>query len=604
MKRLATILAASTFCVAAFAGQTTEKVDAAAIAKIRDEGLNRSQVMETMFWLTDRYGPRLTGSPGFVQAGDWAVKQLTAWGVANAHKELFPFGRAWTLVKFHATMTEPQVMPIIGAVKAWTPGTNGTFTTDAVRLQIGNEADCRSYQGRLAGKVVLTQPTRDVAMLEKGDGTVLRYADQDGKWLKEAETLPPPRGRGAGGGGGRAGGGGGGRGAGGAAAAAAALAAMTPDQLCKAIGTAATAAAAAAARGRGAATPPNDPAVTDPTPAPTPAGPGNAGPSLAQLMNRFYKMEGVLALFDRGGNSDMAAGGSDLTWQQQHPDGGTFAVQSGGSPSDAVDANLPQVVLAVEHYNRMVRLAEHGVPVKIELNIETKFFEETQPNGSNIVAEIPGGDLADQIVLIGGHFDSWQGATGATDNAAGSAAMMEVLRIIKATGLKPRRTIRIGLWGAEEGGLLGSRAYVRDHLGTAAEPKPELAKLSAYFNLDNGTGPIRGIWMQNNPLVAPIFAAWSAPLKDLGVEIMGPRSVTSTDHTNFDGVGVPAFQFVQERYEYNSRTHHTNMDFLDRVQADDLKQIATVAAVFAWQAANRDDMLPRKPPAAGRGGNR
>ena len=547
MKRALLVVAvASVFAVGVVGAQSTEKVDTATFAKIRDEGLNRSQVMETMFWLTDRYGPRLTGSPGFEQAGDWAVQQLQKWGVQNVHKERWQFGRGWQLQKFHATMVEPQVMPIIGAPKAWTRGTNGTFTADVVRVTIANEADAAKYKGQLRGKIVLTQPARDVHMLDQGDGTVLRYTDKDGKWLKEALETPPPRAGGAGRGGAAAGGG----------------------------------AAGAGGGGRG--------------------GRGGAG---GFNVNQFYKDEGVLALFDRGANGDMAAGGSDLTWQQQHVDGGTFAVQSGGSAMDAPDANLPQVTLAVEHYNRMARLVEHSVPVKVELNVETKFTEETQPSGFNIVCDIPGSDLADQIVLIGAHFDSWQGATGATDNAAGSAAMMEVMRIIKTLGLKPRRTVRIGLWGGEEGGLRGSRNYATEHLGTREAPKPELAKLAAYFNLDNGTGMIRGIWMQSNTAVAPIFAAWSAPLKDLGVEILGPRSVSQTDHTSFDSLGVPAFQFVQERYEYNARTHHTNMDFLDRVQPNDMKQIATVAACFAWQAANRDQMLPRKPaPNAGGGG--
>lgn len=318
-------------------------------------------------------------------------------------------------------------------------------------------------------------------------------------------------------------------------------------------------------------------------------------------MNQFYREEGVLALFDRGSNSDMSAGGSDLSWQTQRVDGGTIFVGSGGQPSAAADAGLPQVTVAVEHYNRMVRLLEHNVPVRVELNVEVSTREETQPNGFNVIAEIPGTDKADEIVLVGAHFDSWHGATGATDNGTGSAAMMEVLRIFKATGLQPRRTVRIGLWGAEENGLVGSAAYVREHLGTREQPKPELAKTSAYFNIDNGTGRIRGIWMQSNTAVKPIFEAWIRPLKDLGVEILGPRSVTSTDHTRFDSVGVPGFQFVQERYEYNSRTHHSNMDFYDRVQVEDMKQMATVAAVFAWQAANRDSMLPRKPAPSGGG---
>jgi len=246
----------------------------------------------------------------------------------------------------------------------------------------------------------------------------------------------------------------------------------------------------------------------------------------------------------------------------------------------------------------MVRLIEHNQPVKVELNVSVKFNEETADklSGFNIVGDIPGTDpkLKDEIVLLGAHFDSWASATGATDNATGSAEMMEALRIIQAAGLHPRRTIRIGLWGAEEGGLLGSKAYVTEHLGTKDAPKPEMAKFAAYFNLDNGTGKIRGMWLQSNMAVKPIFEAWSAPLKDLGVTIMGPRNVASTDHSSFDAVGVPAFQFVQERLEYNSRTHHTNMDFLDRVQMDDVKQAATVVAVYAWQAATRDQMLPRK----------
>ncbi len=571
MKRLTFVLAA-TFVVA-IAAQSPEPVDSAAYAKIRDEGLNRSQIMDTMFWLTDRYGPRLMGSPEFEEAGDWAVKQLQSWGVANVHKERFAFGNGWSLLNFHATMTSPRVMPIVGVPKSWTPGVAGTITADVVRPVIANAADCTKYRGQLKGKIVLTQPVRQVRMLEYGDGTVVRYADKNNKWATEAMTPPPARAGGAGrGGGGR----GGGAGAGNAAPA-------PPTDLCAAIG------AAAAGRG-GAPANPDDPA------APAAGGGGRGAGGIQNLITQFYKSEGVLALFDRGSDSDMAAGGSDLTWQQQHPDGGTFAVQSGGRQGDPPNTALPQVTLAVEHYNRMVRLLEHNVPVKVELSIQTKDRPETAsaPNGFNIVGEIPGTDKSAEIVLVGAHFDSWQGATGATDNAAGSAAMMEVLRILKATGLTPRRTVRIGLWGGEEEGLLGSREYVRAHLGTAQAPLPELAKLSVYFNLDNGTGPIRGIWMQGNAGVEPIFKAWAAPLKDLGVDILSPRSVSQTDHGSFDAVGVPAFQFVQERYEYNSRTHHTNMDFLDRVQPNDMKQIATVAAMFVWQAANRADLLPRK----------
>lgn len=544
-RAIAVVLACA--AVAALAAQTTEKVDSAAIAKIRTEGLEHSQVAETMFWLTDRYGPRLTGSPYFEEAGDWAVKELQKYGVQNVHKERWKYGRGWTLTNFHATMTEPRVMPITGAVKAWSPGTAGTIVADVVRADIANEADAAKYKGLLKGKIVLTQPARAVRMLDQGDGMVLRYADQNGKWEKEALAMPAPPAPRAGGAGA-----GGARGAGGAAG------------------------------------------------APGGGGAGRGGRGGGFDLNAFYKSEGVVALFDRGANSDMAAAGSDLTWQQQHPDGGTFAVQSASgvsATSATTDSAPPQIVLAVEHYNRMVRLLEHNQPVKVEINVAVKFNEENANfSGFNIVGEIPGTDpkLKDEIVLLGAHFDSWASATGATDNATGSTEMMEALRIIQATGLKPRRTIRIGLWGAEEGGLLGSKAYVTDHLGTKEAPKPEAAKLSAYFNLDNGTGKIRGMWLQTNMAVKPIFEAWSAPLKDLGVTMMGPRNVASTDHSSFDAVGIPAFQFIQERLEYNSRTHHTNMDFLDRVQMDDVKQAATVVAVYAWQAATRDQMLPRK----------
>jgi hypothetical protein len=589
MKRTLIVGLAAGFCGAiAIAAQTAEPVDAAAIAKIRDEGLNRSQVMETLHWLTDRHGPRLTGSPAFEEAGDWAIQQLTTWGIANARKERFAFGRGWTLDRFHATMTAPRVMPIIGMPKAWTPGTGGVKVAEVVRPQITSQAECEAARGKLRGKIVLTQPARPVEMLDQAP-VVLRMDDEDGKMAKEALTMPPPRGGGSGGrgGGGRGGGGGGGRGRGDAA--------TGPVEPCVAVGQV----LAATARGRGAATDPDDPDAADNPPAGRAGGGGGGGNNnaVAAALLRFYKSEGVLALFDRGSDNVVSAGGSDLTWRTQRVDGGTVFVQSGGRRQDAPDATLPQVTLAVEHYNRMVRLLEHGTPVSVELDVAARFIEETPArlNGFNVVAELAGTDKADEIVVIGGHFDSWHGATGATDNATGCAAMMEVLRILQATGLKPRRTIRIGLWGAEEGGLIGSQAYVLEHLGTAQQPKPEYGKTSAYFNLDNGTGRIRGIWMQSNEAIEPVFRAWIAPLKDLGVDILAPRSVASTDHTRFDAVGVPAFQFVQERYEYNSRTHHSNMDFLDRVQPDDMKQMATVVAVFAWHAANREGLLPRKP---------
>ena len=520
----------------------TEKIDQAAISRIRDEGLNRSQVMDHISWLSDVYGPRLTGGPQIMQASDWALKKFTEWGLSNPHRETFQFGRGWSLVRFHAHMVEPQVQPIIGFPGSWTPSTKGTITADVVRVQIQSEADFEKYRGKLAGKIVLTQPAREVKML---DGLIVSRMGE--KELAEAATMPAARGRGT-----------------------------------------------APAAGRGEA--------------PGGRGAGRGGtPNLASRIQEFYKAEGVAALFNRGGNNVMASIGSDLSIQQQRPDGGTIFPSGGGSRTSDPAMGLPTVTLAVEHYNRMVRILDKNIPVKVELLLETKFHEESSPNGFNTIAEIPGTDpaLKDEVVLLGAHFDSLAAATGATDNATGSGAMMEAMRILKTVGVKPRRTIRVALWGAEEQGLLGARAYVREHLADPAtmELKPGHGKISAYFNSDNGTGRVRGIWLQSNEAVKPIFEAWIAPLRDLGVVALGPRSVASTDHAAFDQVGIPAFQFMVDRLEYNSRTHHSNMDTFDRVQRDDMVQQATVIAVFAYNAAMRDEKLPRKPlPAAqGRG---
>ena len=513
-----------------------EPLDHATIARIRDEGLNRSQVMDHIGWLSDVYGPRLTGGPAIMQASKWTIAKFNEWGLANAHRETWPFGKGWSLLRFTAHMIEPQIQPLIGYPGSWTPGTPGTVTADVVRVQIESDADFERYRGRLAGRIVLTQPERPVPMLE---GLIVhRMGPKD---FAEAATTPAPSPRGAG----------------------------------------------AGRRGRGAGGRGNDDAP--------PAGRGSLGARIAQ----FYKAEGVVAAFNRGSDSVMPSVGSNLTTTQQRTDGGTIFPTGNGSRGADAGLGIPTVTLAVEHYNRMVRLLARGIPVKVELNIKTEFHDETSANGFNIVAEIPGADpkLKDEVVMLGAHFDSVAAGTGATDNAAGSAAMMEAMRILKAIGARPRRTIRIALWGGEEEGLLGSRAYVREHFGDPATMalKPDHAKLAAYFNSDNGTGRIRGIWLQENLAVRPIVEAWMKPLADLGVVAAGPRIVTATDHVAFDAVGLPGFQFMVDRLEYNSRTHHSNMDVYDRVQRDDMIQQATVIAVFAYNAAMRNERLPRKP---------
>jgi carboxypeptidase Q len=512
-------------------GAQSEKLDFATIGRIRDEGLARSQVMDHVSWLSDVYGPRLTGSPAIQQASEWAMKKFNDWGLVNVHQERWAFGKGWSLARFSATLIEPQVQPIVGFPHEWSSSTKGTVTADVVRAQIASEADFERYRGKLAGKIVLTQPARAVRMLE--GPVILRMGDKE---TAEAETTPVPSADGRGGG-----------------------------------------------------------------------GRGGAAAAFRKKLEEFYVSEGVVAVFDRGGNSDMAAGGSDMTWQQQHPDGGTIFPAGSGARDAGAGTAVPEITIAVEHYNRMVRVLDKGLPVRVELNVETRFHDETAPNGFNTIADIPGGDLASEVVMLGAHFDSHPYATGATDNATGSAAMMEAARILKAVGAKPRRTIRVALWGGEEQGLLGSRAYVREHFADVETMtlKPDHAKLAAYFNSDNGSGKVRGIWLQSNIAARPIFEAWMAPLKDLGVTILGPRSVSQTDHVSFDNAGLPGFQLLVDRLEYNSRTHHSNMDTFDRVQRDDMVQQATVIAVFAYDAAMRDEKLPRKalppPQRGGRG---
>jgi Zn-dependent M28 family amino/carboxypeptidase len=255
----------------------------------------------------------------------------------------------------------------------------------------------------------------------------------------------------------------------------------------------------------------------------------------------------------------------------------------------------PQVVLAAEHYNRLARTLDKNVPVSIELNIKN----ETQPNQTafNVIAELPGTDKADEIVMLGAHFDSWHSGTGATDNGAGSAIMMEAFRILKASGVKLRRTVRIALWSGEEEGLLGSRAYVKNTFADRETMalKPAQGKISGYFNVDNGTGAIRGVYLQGNEAVAPIFSAWMEPFKSLGMSTLTLRNTGGTDHLSFDAVGIPGFQFVQDELEYDSRTHHSNMDVYDRLQTSDMMKNAVIVASFVYDAANRDQMLPRKP---------
>ena len=505
------------------AAQSANPVDTATINRIRGEAVANSQAMEHHWWLSEVFGPRATGTPGYQQGADWVMKKFGGWGLKNIHIERFPFGQGWTIERFSAHMLTPSTAPLIGMPRWYSPSTNGTVTSDVVHVRAASEAELEKYKGQLRGKIVVLQAPRAVRMLE--GRIVLRMNDAD--W---AEAMTPP----------------------------------TPPQA---------------------------------KPAPENTGPSEAQ-KFAQAVQRFLVAEGVAALLDRGSDSDLSAGGSDLSWQTQRVDGGTIFPGNGGSRDPKAPQQVPSATLAVEHYNRIVRLLERGQAVRMEVNIQTKFHPETDPAGNafNIIAEIPGTDLAHEVVLMGAHFDTYPYATGATDNTTGSTAMIEAVRVIQALGLRPRRTIRVALWAAEEQGLLGSREYVNRHYFDAQTktPKAEHKSLQAYFNLDNGTGRILGIWGQGNTGAMKTFDQWGQALKDLGWKNVSPRSVTQTDHSSFENAGLPGFQFIQERLEYNSRTHHSNMDTFDHVQKDDVIQQGAVAAVFAWYAANTPERLPRK----------
>ncbi|GBD02372.1 Leupeptin-inactivating enzyme 1 [bacterium HR18] len=506
-----------------------EPVDTAAIRLIREEGLERSQVMETVFWLTDVYGPRLTGSPQLDSATAWAMRRLESWGLANVHRERWgPFGRGWSLEHVRMEVTAPVRFPVLAYPKAWSPSIDGPVTAEVVRFDVEDTTAFATYQGKLQGKIVLLEPPR--ALKEPFEPLARR---------RDAEDLL----------------------------------------------------SLANAPASGSSTPRYSTEVLRQR-------------ALAQRRLEFLYQERPLAILDRGYRGDYGTvfvDGADVPT----PAAAFWDVRFGPWATNA--QVIPQFTVAAEHYNRIYRLLERGFRVEMTVDLKVAFHEE-DPYAYNLIAELPGADpeIGDELVMLGAHFDSWHAGTGATDNAAGSAVMMEAMRILKTVydrlGRKPRRTIRLALWTGEEQGLLGSRAYVNQHfaeLGSWGQPprrlKPAHEKFSVYFNLDNGAGKIRGIYTQGNEAVVPIFRAWLAPFHDLGAATVSLRNTGGTDHLSFDAAGLPGFQFIQDHLAYGTRTHHSNMDVFDHLIEDDLKQAATIIAAFAYHAAERDARLPRKP---------
>ncbi len=483
---------------------SADPLDFQALHSIRAEGFQHSQVMEVEGYLTDVYGPRLTNSPDMREAAQYAEKTLTGWGISDVHEEPWEFGRGWSNDRMVARAVSPRAFPLIAYAKAWTPGTNGPVTAEAVYAPIEREEDFASYKGKLKGKFVLVSPVEAVEPRFSPIGH--RYTEDE----LAAMAMSPDPGR-------------------------------TPD-------------ARRFAQFR-------------------------ARREFQTRRNAFLLSEGVAAVLEPGRGV-----------------GGTVFVSSGGSQDPKAPPVPAQVVVATEHYNRLVRMIEKHVQVTLQFDIKNTFYDKDL-NSFNIVGDIPGSDKADQVVMLGAHFDSWHAATGATDNAAGSAIMMEAMRILKASGVKLRRTVRIALWTGEEEGLLGSKAYVLQHFGDPKTMalKPEQAKISGYFNVDNGTGAIRGVYLQGNEAVAPIFERWMEPFHDLGMHTLTLRDTGGTDHLSFDAVGIPGFQFIQDPVEYETETHHSNMDLYERVQPGDMMKDAVIVASFVYDAANRDDLLPRKP---------
>jgi carboxypeptidase Q len=566
----------------------TTKTSTDPIERIKEEGLKHSQVMATLSYLTDVIGPRLTGSPNMKRANEWTRDKLAAWGASNAHLEAWgPFGRGWSLKRFSAQVVEPQCIPLIGFPKAWSPGIDGTLVAPVVYFDAKTEADFAAYKGKLKGAIVLTSPVREVAA--RWEPLANRKTDSELLALADAAE-PAARGGGA-------------PGRRGAQAQAANAGPSGP--------TAAVAAPGAGSRA-GASAGANAPTGGQPRGGRFNSPEFRAPMELQRKKTQFLAEEGVALLVDPSTQGD---GGTFFVQSATVP-GAPLPTPGGGQPGarrvSPYDKDAPkitpQVVLAKEHYNRLVRMCEQGEKLKMTVDLTVQFHDDDLMS-YNTVAEIPGTDLKDELVMLGGHMDSWHSGTGATDNGAGVSVAMEAVRILQALNLKPRRTIRIALWSGEEEGLLGSRAFVKDHFGkspasgfgppangaTDSSPKPEFDKFSAYFNLDNGTGKVRGVYMQGNEAVRPIFRKWLQPFREMGATTLTIANTGGTDHQSFDGIGLPGFQFIQDEIEYDTRTHHSNQDVFDRIQADDMKQASVVMAAFVYNAAMTDQKLPRKP---------
>jgi hypothetical protein len=516
-----TFTLAAVALAAAPAAAAAQSVDRTMINRILDEGMNRSEVMETAHHLTDRIGGRLTNSPQMRAAERWTQQRFRDWGLANIRAEGFEFGRGWSIASHSSRMTAPRALPLRSIPVAWTPPTDGTISAGIVVAPMDEASDFESWRGRLRGRIVLI--SRPSAGSEPTEPAFRRLTDED---LRQRNTYQQPN--------------------------------YSPLQVQRTLERA----------------------------------------DFAERLDAFLAEEGALA------------------WvRQAYRDGGLvhgtgYAYQVGRTP------RLPGVEMAAEDYRRLARLALTDAPPTLELTSDVRFHDE-DVNAYNILADIPGSDPGAGYVMAGAHLDSWVAADGAVDNAAGSAVVMEAARILRRLGLRPRRTIRFALWSGEEQGILGSLAYVERHLAMRPPetdparqrlrpgqtwrhrwpitPRPGHRDLTAYFNLDNGSGRIRGIHTEGNVAVVPVFQEWLAPFASMGATSVAVQPTGGTDHVHLQSVGIPGYQFIQDPLDYGSRLHHTSIDTYDHLKAEDLRQAAVIMASFLWLAANRDEPLPRMP---------
>ena len=524
-----------------------ENADLATIHRIKDEAFRGSHVMDHLFYLTDVNGPRLTNSPGFRAAADWSVRQLKDWGVGSARLEKWgTFGRGWSLARFSAHMKAPVYAPLLGVPMAWSAATPGPVTAEVV-----------------AAPLFSPREDPDRFDLPKVTERIRSYtAAQKGRLKGRIVLIEPVR-------------------------------ELTPPT------------EAASERY-------DDKKLADVAGAPDPFAPPPLEWPITRLPEEEKKRWQILGAYpaevlweyvdrldrayDRLNTFLYDEGAVAVLSTDQRGAGGILFAEKAGLWAREAAPPPVWVVLQPEAYYRIARLVERKIPVKVELDVAASFHDDVT-DGFNVVAEIPGQKKKDEVVMLGAHLDSWHSGTGATDNAAGCAVALEAMRILKTLDLPMDRTVRLALWSGEEQGLYGSRGYVKEHFGDPVTMtlKPEHAKLAAYFNVDNGTGRIRGVYLQGNDMVRPIFESWLAPFRDLGATTLTIRNTGGTDHQSFDDLGLPGFQFIQDPLDYGSRTHHSNLDVYDHVVPADLMQASAVLAAFVYDAATRAEVLPRKP---------